>query len=101
MRILIADDHAIVRRGLRQIVTDYDPAAVVQEAADGSELLSLARRQTWDVAVVDISMPGGSGLAILQDLKRIRPDMPILILNVHPEDQYGVRAIRAGAWGYL
>src|SRR2546423_7659743 len=101
MRILIADDHAVVRRGLRQIVIDYDPSAVVQEASDGRELLALARRQDWDVAVVDITMPGGNGLDTLNDLKQLKPDMPVLILSVHSEGQYGLRALKAGAAGYL
>ena len=101
IKILIADDHSIVRHGLRKIV-DYDPEMkVIGEANNGAELLSLIREETVDVVILDISMPGRNGLETLKDLKRLYPALPVIILSIHPEDQYAVRAFRAGASGYM
>jgi two-component system invasion response regulator UvrY len=101
IKILIADDHAIVRRGLRQILADTPDVALVGEAQNAQQVLDLARVQDWDVVVLDISMPGRGGLEVLKELKREYPKLPVLILSMHPEDQYAVRALKAGAAGYL
>ena len=101
IRILIADDHAIVRQGLKNIVAEDAAMSVVGEARNGAELLNLAREQTADVVILDLSMPGGNGLETLKDLKRTRPNLPVIILSIHPEDQYAVRAFKAGAAGYM
>ena len=100
-RILIADDHAIVRSGLRQILINEHDLEVAGEAQNGAEVLDLIRREPWDVLVLDVGMPGRSGIGTLRDVKRERSDLPVLILSIYPEDQYAVRAIRAGASGYL
>jgi two-component system, NarL family, invasion response regulator UvrY len=101
IRALIADDHAIVRRGLMEILKEEIPDIVFAEALSAQQALSLAKKQAWDIAILDISMPGTSGLDILADLKRIRPELPILYLSVHPEEQFAKRAMRMGAAGYL
>lgn len=101
IRILIADDHAIVRRGLRQIVASAPDLEVAGEATTSQEVINLAQRQTWDVIVLDINMPGRGGIETLKELKRDYPKLPILVLSMYPEDQYAVRAIKAGAAGYL
>ena len=101
MRILIADDHPIVRRGLRQMFAEEPDLTVVAEARDGRELLDLAKRVAWDVAVLDYNMPGKTGLELLNELQRRYPGRPMLILSMYPEDRYAVRALRAGAAGYL
>lgn len=101
IRVLIADDHPVVRRGLVQIVGDESDMAVVGEAANVQELLALARKERHDVVVLDISMPGRSGLEAIKELKQERPQLPILVLSMHPEDQYAVRALKLGAAGYM
>ena len=101
IRVLIADDHAIVRRGLIQILAEHADMSVVGEAQNAQELFALARAQAWDTAILDVSMPGRGGLDILKELKSEFPTRPVLILSVHPEDQYAVRALKAGAAGYL
>lgn len=101
IKILIADDHAIVRRGLKQIVAVESDMAVSGEARDAREVLELVRKQDWDIAVLDITMPGRSGLDVLKELKVERPKLPILVLSMHPEDQFAVRVLRAGASGYM
>ena len=101
LRVLIVDDHPVVRRGLKQVVADASDVAAVGEASRGSEVLDLVRAQEWDVVVLDIAMPGRNGLEVLRDLKHERPNLPVLILSMYPEDQYAVRALRAGAAGYL
>jgi len=101
IRILIADDHAVVRRGLKQIVADEPDLMVAGEAHSGQEALALARGQHWDVVMLDISMPGRGGLEVLKDLKQERPGLPVLILSMHPEEQFAVRALKLGASGYL
>jgi two-component system, NarL family, invasion response regulator UvrY len=100
-RILIADDHAIVRSGLRQILLSEPDLNVAGEARNGIEALDLILREPWDVVVLDVGMPGRSGIDILREVRRERPHLPVLILSIHPEDQYAVRAIKAGASGYL
>ncbi len=101
IKILIADDHAIVRRGLKQILTETPDMIVAGEAYNGQDLLEKMRSDQWDVVVLDISMPGRGGLDILKQLKSERPKLPVLMLTIHPEDQYAVRVLRAGASGYL
>ena len=101
IRILIADDHAIVREGLKQIVADTSDMIVTAEASDGHEVLALMSQDNYDVVVLDMAMPGLSGLDILKQIKRETPKLPVLILSVHPEEQYAVRALKAGASGYL
>ena len=101
IRLLVADDHAVVRRGLRQIVADTPDLRVEGEAATAAEVLSQVGERRWDVVVLDLSLPGGSGLDLLGEVRRKRPDLPVLILTVHSEEQYAVRALRAGAAGYL
>ncbi len=100
-KVLIADDHAVVRQGLRQILTDVPELNVVGEADNGQTVLNLMRAEPWDVLVLDLSMPGLGGLDILKDLLRERPDTRVLVLSMHPEDQYAVRLLKAGAAGYL
>jgi two-component system invasion response regulator UvrY len=101
IKILIADDHAIVRQGLKKIVENDTDMKVVGEAQNGAELLNLVRKTEFDVIILDISMPGRNGLEILKDLKRANSSLPVIILSIHPEDQYAVRAVRAGASGYM
>jgi len=101
LRILIADDHPIVRQGLRQTIAETTDMVVADEASNGQEVLSKVRASHYDVVLLDISMPGRSGVDILRELKNERPRLPVLILSIHPEEQYAVRALRAGASGYL
>jgi two-component system, NarL family, invasion response regulator UvrY len=100
IRVLIADDHPIVRRGLRQILADEPDLDAPGEAQNGHEVLKQLQ-QPWDVLVLDINMPGRSGLEILHEVKDRRPDLPVLIMSIHSEEQFGVRALKAGAAGYL
>ena len=101
IKLLIADDHAIVRSGLKQIVEDTSDIVVAAEAADGRELLAKLSDSQYDVVILDISMPGKNGVDILRQVKNLYPDLPVLILSMHPEEQYAVRVLRAGASGYL
>jgi two-component system, NarL family, invasion response regulator UvrY len=101
IKILIADDHPIVRAGLKQILEEASDIKVTVEAGDGHELLRLIRKGGIDVVLLDISMPGLTGLDALKQIKTENPDLPILILSMHPEDQYGIRVLKAGAAGYL
>jgi DNA-binding NarL/FixJ family response regulator len=101
MKILIADDHAIVRRGLRHILAEEFSRLEVGEARNAQEALRLARERTWDIIVLDISMPGRSGVEVLKELKQVCPKTPVLILTGHPEEQYAIRVLRAGAAGYM
>jgi DNA-binding NarL/FixJ family response regulator len=101
LRILIADDHPVVRQGLRQIIAETSDMVVVDEAGNGWEVLSKVRASSYDVVLLDISMPGRSGVDILKELKDERPGLPVLILSIHPEEQYALRAFKAGASGYL
>jgi len=101
IRVLIADDHAVVRRGVRLVLESTARIRVAAEAATGPEALDIARKTEIDVAVLDLSMPGPGGLEVLKLFKDEHPRIPVLILTMHPEDQYAVRAFRAGASGYL
>jgi two-component system, NarL family, invasion response regulator UvrY len=101
IHVLIADDHAIVRQGLRQILSETDDLVVAGEADDGVDALQLARNGEWDVFLLDVSMPNRNGIDTLKQLKKEFPKLPVLILSMHPEEQYAVRALKAGASGYL
>ncbi len=99
--MLLADDHKIVREGLRRIIEESGEMEVVAEAADGNEAISQTLEHRPDVAVVDISMPGMDGLEVVSQLKALAPSMPVLILTMHDEEQYVVRAVESGAMGYV
>lgn len=101
IKILVADDHTIVREGLKQIVGDVGDMVVADEAGNGQEALQKIREGDYDVILLDISMPGRSGLEVLKDIRAEKPKLPVLILSMHSEEQYAVRALRAGASGYL
>ena len=100
-RILIADDHEVLRRGLKTILAEAFPNLMVGEAADARQALEAAGKHPWDVVLLDINMPGRSGLDALQDLKRLHPQMPVVVLSVFPEKDYAIRAFKLGASGYV
>src|ERR1700694_738523 len=101
MHILIADDHAVVRRGLREILADAFTDARFSEAGNGDEIMRALGHSRIDVLVLDINLPGRSGLDVLRDVKQIYPRLPVIVLSVQPEDQYAVRCLRAGASAYI
>jgi two-component system invasion response regulator UvrY len=101
MRILIVDDHAILRHGLRSMLSDEFHGATFGEASDARQALEQLRKTAWDVALLDITLPGKSGLELLKELKIEWPKLPVLILSGQPEDQFAVRVLKAGAGGYL
>ena len=101
LKILIADDHTVVRKGLRQILLDEFPTAAIEEVADAEALINKVMTAQWDVVVSDLSMPGRSGLDALQQIKLSHPNLPVLILSIHSEEQYALRALKSGASGYL
>jgi two-component system invasion response regulator UvrY len=99
-RILIADDHPIVRRGLKDTLRHELKDAIFEEAENAQQVLTHIRRQAWDLVILDVSMPGRSGIDLLNDIKTAQPEAPVLVLSVHPEQQYGKRVLQAGASGY-
>jgi len=101
IEILIADDHPIVRQGLRQLISAFPNLAVSGEAGTGQEILNLLEQKKFDLMILDITLPDRSGLDILKQVKAERPGLPVLVLSMHPENQYAERVIRAGASGYL
>lgn len=101
MKIIIADDHALIRKGLKEILQQVEGLVLLDEAQNGSELLLKLSQKDYDIIVLDISMPGKSGLDVLKDIRRIKPDIPVLILSVYPEEQYAIRVLKSGASGYL
>ena len=101
IKILIADDHAIVREGLKQIVAEESDMKVTGEAGNADEVFEILKTNNFDIAILDINMPGKSGLDLLKDLKIQHPKLPVLILSIYGEEQYGIRALKAGALGYL
>lgn len=102
MRILIADDHAIVRRGMKQLLLEQYPFARIGEASNVEELISeIITHKDWDVVVCDMNMPGRSGLDAIMQIREIAPGLPVLIMSMYPEDQYALRVLKSGAAGYL
>jgi two-component system invasion response regulator UvrY len=101
LKILIADDHAIVRKGLKQILIEEFPSVVIGEVADTEGLLTEIINNSWSLVICDMNMPGRSGLDALNQLRQVAPQLPVLIMSIYPEDQYALRAIKAGAAGYL
>jgi two-component system invasion response regulator UvrY len=101
MKILLIDDHAVVRQGLKLILADHIRSARFGEAQNAGEALNRVSKETWDVAVLDITMPGRNGWEVLREIKRLRPKLPVLVLSMHPEDQFAVRMLKNGAAGYL
>jgi two-component system invasion response regulator UvrY len=101
IRVLLGDDHAILRGGLKEILVRHLEGVECGEAENAEQVLALVRKASWDLLILDITMPGRSGLDILADLRVLRPDLPVLILSMLPEDQFGKQALKAGAWGYL
>ncbi len=101
IKVLMADDHAIVRKGLRLILTESSTPCQVEEAVNGQEVLKKVYDGTFDILVLDISLPDRNGLDLVREIKSVKPKLPILMLSAHPEDQYAVRALKAGVSGYL
>lgn len=101
IKVLIADDHAIVRRGLKQILLEQYSSATIGEASNAEELIKNAMHEDWDVVICDLNMPGRSGLDALKQIKQSFPKLPVLIMSMYPEDQYALRVLKAGASGYL
>ncbi len=101
IRLLITDDHAIVRKGMKQILAETRDIVVADEAGDGREALEKIRKNNYDMVLLDISMPGRDGLEVLKEVQNLKPKLPVLVLSMYPEEQYAVRALRSGASGYL
>jgi DNA-binding NarL/FixJ family response regulator len=101
IKVLVGDDHAVVRRGLRQILAETPDISLEAEASTAPEVMRAIRERRFDVVVLDVNMPGGSGIELIGDIRRERPGLPVLILTVYSEEQYAVRAIKAGAAGFL
>jgi DNA-binding NarL/FixJ family response regulator len=101
MKILITDDHAVVRQGLKQILLEEFTRAEFGEATNAQEAIDRVWKENWDVVVLDITMPGRSGLDVLKEIKKSRPKLPVLVLSMHPEDQFAVRILKIGAAGYM
>ena len=101
IKVLIADDHAIVRQGLKQILTETPDMMVAGEASSGAEAIEKIRAEDWGVVLLDISMPGKTGVDTLKQIKEEKPKLPVLVLSMYPEDQYAIRLLKAGASGYL
>jgi len=101
MKILVADDHGIVREGLKQIILEISEVARVDEAENGFDVIELVDKNEYDVIIMDISMPGKNGLDTLKELKNAKSDIPVLMLSVHDEEQYGIRVLKAGASGFI
>lgn len=100
-KILLADDHAIVRTGVKEIVLRELSGLICGEAGNGEQVLDLIQAEEWDLLILDIAMPGRGGLEVLGHVRAIRPKLPILVLSMHPEDQYGKQVLKAGASGYM
>lgn len=101
MKILIADDHSLVRRGLKEILLDEFPSAVVEEAEDADGILKKTSVEDWSIVICDLSMPGRSGLEVVRDIRLQFPKLPVLVISVHVEEHYAVRSLKAGASGFI
>ncbi len=101
LKILIADDHSLIRKGLKQILLEEYPSAFIEEVGDAESVFKKAISSKWDIIICDISMPGRSGLDVVHHVKKNYPKLPVLILSFHPEEQYAIRVLKAGAAGYL
>jgi DNA-binding NarL/FixJ family response regulator len=101
LSILLVDDHPVVRQGLRQILSEEFKDVVIAEAGDGMEAIAQAQRRAWDIVILDIGIPGMSGLEVLKEMREIRPRMRVLVLTMYPEEQYANRFLRSGAAGYM
>ena len=101
IKVLIADDHALIRKGLKQLLDDTDDMRVMGEAENGMQAIRMVEETTYDVVLLDISMPDKHGIEVLKQLKINRPQLPVLMLSMHPEEQYALRSMKAGAAGYL
>ncbi len=101
IKILVADDHPVVRQGLKQILAEEPDMRVEGEAQNSQEVLQMVSKQAWDLVILDITMPGRGGMDVLRIIKHDHPKLPVLVLSMHPEDQYGIRALKAGAEGYM
>src|ERR1035438_2397218 len=101
LRILIADDHSLIRKGLKQILLEEYPSAFIEEVEDAEGIFKKVLHNKWDIVISDISMPGRSGLDVLHDIKQNFPELPVLVLSIHSEEQYAIRVLKAGASGYL
>ena len=101
VRILVSDDHAVLRTGVTKILMQGLEGAVCGEAANAEEILDQVRNHEWDLVILDISMPGRSGIEVLREIKRLQPRLPVLVLSMHAEDQYGKRVLRTGASGFM
>jgi len=101
IKVLVADDHPVVRLGIKQMMADVPYVSVAGEAGSSAEVLKKVEEESWDVVLLDMAMPGRSGIETLKRIKDIRPKLPVLILSMHPEDQYAMRLLQAGAAGYM
>jgi len=101
MKFLLIDDHQIIREGLKQILLLHFPSAGFEEGSSAEDVISKLNTSEYDLVICDLSMPGRSGLDVLKQMKELRPNLPVLILSMHPEEHYALRALKAGAWGYL
>lgn len=101
MKFLLVDDHKIIREGLKQILLLHFPSACFEDAANAEDAMNMVTTSDYDLVICDLSMPGRSGLDVLKELKELRPQLPVLILSMHPEESYAIRALKAGAVGYL
>lgn len=101
LKVLIADDHAVIRKGLKQILIEAFPDAFIGEAVDAEDATAKTLAENWDIVITDLSMPGRSGLELTLDIRQNFPKLPVLILSIHPEEQYAIRALKSGASGYI
>src|SRR6266568_165238 len=101
MRVLIVDDHHVVRHGVKQIFADAFPDLQTGEAENSQSALELLMKQEWDLVLLDVNLPGRSGLEVLEEVKRLRPQTPVLVLSAYPEEEFAIRSLKAGASGYL
>jgi len=101
IKILIADDHAVFRHGLKDILANHFPGAAIGEAGTGQDAIGQVRKAAWNIVVLDVTMPGRNGVDVLREIRQIRPALPILMLSMHPEEQYAMRVLKAGAAGYI